>query len=61
MAVMVDCDHFAIGDAADNAIEYIAEVEDYSPQWVAGGQFSLAPAIITLRINADGQKFNRHT
>jgi hypothetical protein len=61
LAIMIDCDHFAIGDAQDVTTEYVAEVEDYTPQWVAGGQFALAPAVITLRVKTDGQKFNRHT
>ena len=61
MAIMVDCDHFAIGETADNATEYIVEVEDYTPQWTQDGSFSLAPVVMTLRIKEGGQKFNRHT
>ena len=61
MAIMVDCDHFAIGETAATATEYIAEVEDYTPQWTKDGSFSLAPVVITLRIKESGQKFNRHT
>lgn len=61
MAIMVDCDHFAIGETAATATEYIAEVEDYTPQWTQDGSFSLAPVVITLRIKESGQKFNRHT
>jgi hypothetical protein len=61
MAIMVDCDHFAIGETEDNATEYIVEVEDYTPQWTQDGSFSLAPVVMTLRIKEGGQKFNRHT
>jgi hypothetical protein len=61
MAIMVDCDHFAIGETADNATEYIVEVEDYTPQWTQDGSFSLASVVMTLRIKEGGQKFNRHT
>jgi len=60
LAAMVSCDHFLIGPAADNGIEYIAEVEDLIPDWVANGAYSLAPATINLRIKEGGQVFNRH-
>jgi len=60
LAAMVSCDHFLIGTAADNGTEYIAEIEDYNPEWIAGGVYSLAPAIIQLRIKENGQLFNRH-
>lgn len=60
LAIMVDCDHFLVGETAATGKEYIAEVEDYTPQWLQDGSFSLAPAVITVRIKEDGQQFNRH-
>ena len=60
MAIMVRSDHFAIGNAEGTQTEYVAEVEDYTPQWLANGQYSLAPAVVTLRVKEGGQKFNRH-
>lgn len=61
MSVMIDCDHFAVGLTQDNAVEYIAEVEDYNPAWLQDGSFHLAPVVVNLRPKEDGQAFNRHT
>lgn len=60
LSVMIDCDHFHVGDN-EEAKEYIAEVDDYNPQWIATGQYSLAPAVINIRVKEEGQTFNRHT
>ena len=60
MAVIIDCDHFLVGSSPTNGIEYIAEAEDYQPQWIANGSYSLAPVTINLRLKTGGQKFNRH-
>jgi len=61
LAIMVDCDHFAIGETAATVVEYLAEVDDYNPSWVQSGAYSLAPAVISIRVKEGGQKFNRHT
>lgn len=55
LSIMCRCDHFLIG-----TVEYIAQIEDYSPQWVANGAYSLAPAQINLRVKEGGKVFNRH-
>lgn len=60
MAVIIDCDHFLIGDAEDNGKEYIADPEDYTPNWQGDGTYTLATAVMNVRIKEDGQKFNRH-
>lgn len=61
LAAMCSCDHFTIGESAEDATEYIAEVEEYSPQWRAAGDYNLAPAVLSIRKKIGGMKFNRHT
>lgn len=61
MAVIVSCDHFQIGDTEDIGVEYVSDPEDYSPNWQADGSYSLATAVINLRVKEKGQVFNRHT
>ena len=61
LGAMIRCDHFTVGESSADAIEYVAEVEDLQPQWIASGSYSLAPALINLRLKTGGMKFNRHT
>lgn len=60
MAIQIDCDHFGLGDTQGDIKEYIAEAESYQPNWNGDGAYSLATAIINLRIKDKGQIFNRH-
>jgi len=60
LSVQVDCDHFGIGDTQSNFKEYIAEAESYQPNWNGDGAYSLATAVINLRVKDKGQLFNRH-
>lgn len=60
MAAIISCDHFQIGDTQSNGIEYVAEAEDYSPNWQTDGSYSLATAVINVRVKEKGQVFNRH-
>jgi hypothetical protein len=60
MAAIISCDHFQIGDTEGEGIEYIAEAEDYTPNWQGDGTYSLATAVINLRVKEKGQLFNRH-
>jgi len=60
MAAIISCDHFQIGDTEDVGVEYIAEAEDYSPNWQTDGSYSLATAVFNLRVKEKGQQFNRH-
>jgi hypothetical protein len=60
MAAIISCDHFQIGDTEDVGVEYVAEAEDYSPNWQTDGSYSLATAVVNLRIKEKGQQFNRH-
>ena len=61
MAAIISCDHFQIGDTEGAGVEYIAEAEDYSPNWQGDGSYSLATAVVNLRVKEKGQQFNRHT
>lgn len=60
-STIIDCDHFSLGVSEASAIEYVADAEDYQPQWFQNGTYSLAPATITIRLKTGGQKYNRHT
>jgi hypothetical protein len=60
MSIMVDCDHFMIGLTDDTGLEYIVEAEEYSPQWLADGDYSLSIIQLRVRIKEGGQLFNRH-
>jgi len=60
MAAIISCDHFQIGDTEATGVEYIAEAEDYSPNWQTDGAYVLAAAVINLRVKEKGQVFNRH-
>jgi len=60
MVAIISCDHFQIGDTEDVGVEYVAEAEDYSPNWQTDGSYSLATAVVNLRIKEKGQQFNRH-
>jgi hypothetical protein len=59
-SAMLDMDHFTVGTSAADAIEYVAEAEDYQPQWRGEGDSNLAPIIVTLTPAEGGIKFNRH-
>lgn len=59
-AAIISCDHFLIGDTESTGIEYVAEAEDYSPNWQTDGSYSLATAVINVRVKEKGQVFNRH-
>lgn len=61
LSTIIDCDHFTIGTSDANAIEYIAEVEDYQPEWTKTGSYALAQILINIRLKTKGMKFNRHT
>lgn len=60
MAAIISCDHFQIGDTQSSGIEYVAQAEDYSPNWQTDGSYSLATAVINVRVKEKGQVFNRH-
>lgn len=60
MAVIISCDHFQIGDTEGDGVEYIAEAEDYTPNWQGDGSYTLATAVVNLRVKEKGQVFNRH-
>lgn len=60
MATIISCDHFQIGDTEGIGVEYVAEAEDYSPNWQTDGSYSLATAVVNLRVKEKGQQFNRH-
>jgi len=60
MSAIISCDHFLIGDTESTGIEYVAEAEDYSPNWQTDGSYSLATAVINVRVKEKGQVFNRH-
>jgi len=60
MAAIISCDHFQIGDTEGEGIEYIAEAEDYTPNWQGDGTYTLATAVVNLRVKEKGQLFNRH-
>lgn len=59
MAIMMDCDHFLIGDGEDNGIEYVAQPEDYTPDWDRGGLTGLATSRFEVKPKEQGQLFNR--
>lgn len=59
LAIQQRCDHFLIGDNPSGT-EYIAQVEDYTPNWNTSGSYDLASSVITLRTKENGQVFNRH-
>lgn len=58
---MIRCDHFTIGEDGSAATEYLAEMDDLSPNWLQDGSYNLAPVTITIRKSIGGMKFNRHT
>ena len=60
MSAIISCDHFQIGDTESTGIEYVAEAEDYTPNWQTDGSYSLATAVINVRVKEKGQVFNRH-
>ncbi len=60
MAAIISCDHFQIGDTEGSGVEYVSEPEDYTPNWQGDGSYSLATAVINLRVKEKGQQFNRH-
>lgn len=60
MSAIISCDHFLIGDTESSGVEYVAEAEDYSPNWQTDGSYSLATAVINVRVKEKGQVFNRH-
>lgn len=60
LSTIIDCDHFTLGTSDTDGIAYVAEAEDYSPQWIQDGSYSLAPVVVTLRLEENGMKFNRH-
>ena len=60
MAAIISCDHFQIGDTEGSGVEYVAEAEDYTPNWQGDGSYTLATAVINLRVKEKGQVFNRH-
>ena len=60
MAAIISCDHFQIGDTEGTGVEYVAEAEDYAPNWQTDGSYSLATAVVNLRVKEKGQQFNRH-
>lgn len=62
LGAMANCDHFHIGDSGSTEdTEYLAQVEQFQPQWRAEGDYNLAPATINIRVKEGGMKFNRHT
>lgn len=61
IACMRLMDHFIIGVAQDNGIEYIIEAEEYAPEWRGEGDYNLSTVAFRLRVKSQGQKFNRHT
>jgi hypothetical protein len=60
MSAIVSCDHFQIGDIEGSGVEYVAQPEDYTPNWQGDGSYSLATSVINLRVKDKGQVFNRH-
>lgn len=60
MAAIISCDHFLIGDTESTGVEYVSEAEDYNPNWQTDGSYSLATAVINVRVKEKGQVFNRH-
>jgi hypothetical protein len=60
MAVQLECDHLQIGDTQGVGKEYIANGDEYSPNWQGDGATSLASATFEIRIKEKGQIFNRH-
>lgn len=60
LAAMIRCDHFMVGDTGEVDTEYVAQMEEFTPQWRAEGDYSLAIANIQLRTKTAGMKFNRH-
>lgn len=59
---MISCDHFTIGDSgSEDDTEYLATMEDFTPEWRSQGDYSLATASVTLRKKIGGMKFMRHT
>ena len=60
MAAIISCDHFQIGDTEGSGVEYVAEAEDYTPNWQGDGSYTLATAVVNLRVKEKGQVFNRH-
>lgn len=61
LAAQRRCDHFGIGVNEDIFTEYIAELQQYSPDWDRSGAFDLAVGVMNLRLKNGGQLFNRHT
>lgn len=61
LAIMIDCDDFKIGDSQTNSVAYVAEPDDYSPNWNTSGSYDLATSVINLRVADNGMVFNRHT
>lgn len=59
LGAMINCTHFTIGETGQSATEYTAAVERFTPGWRGEGDYSLAPALITLRKKIGGMKFNR--
>jgi hypothetical protein len=60
MSAILSCDHFQIGDIEGSGVEYVAQPEDYTPNWQGDGSYSLATSVINLRVKDKGQVFNRH-
>lgn len=58
LSIMLDCDHFGIGMAQSNVVEYINEGDEYAPTYAEG--YSLSPVAIYIRPKEGGQVFNRH-
>lgn len=60
LAGLIHCDHFTIGDTGEMATEYIAEMEEYTPQWRGEGDSNLATITLNIRKKIGGMKFMRH-
>lgn len=61
IAAIISCNHFTIGELGDSAQEYVAEMEDYTPQWRGEGDSILATVSLNVRLAEGGMKFMRNT
>jgi len=60
LGTIIDCDHFMIGTTGSMDNEYIADIEDYTPEWRSEGDYGLSITIFNVRLKEGGQLFNRH-
>jgi hypothetical protein len=59
MSIIIDCDHFQIGEDESNVVEYVAKPDDYTPEWDRSGLHALATVRFDVKTKSEGTVYNR--